>query len=111
MLRYRGYISKIDFDERADVFYGVVVNARALLSFEGGNAEQIKQSFHDVVDSYLEVCERKGISPEKPYSGRFNVQISPKLHKKLAIKSAAENLSQNKYVEKVLERELQLIED
>lgn len=111
MLRYRGYIARVDFDEKAKVFYGVVFNSRALLSFEGSNAEQLQQSFHDVVDSYLEVCERKGMSPEKPYSGRFNVRISPKLHKKLAIKSTAEHLSQNKYIEKVLERYLRSVED
>jgi predicted HicB family RNase H-like nuclease len=59
MLRYRGYLAKVDFDEQADVFYGVVINSRALLSFEGTNSDEVKQSFHDVVDSYLETCSQK----------------------------------------------------
>ena len=111
MLKYRGYMAKLDFDEQADVFYGVVINSRALLSFEGTNGDEIKQSFHDVVDSYLEACTQKGIAPEKPYSGRFNVRIPPDLHKKLAIKSAEENISQNRYIKRVLEDTLQSVED
>ena len=109
MLNYRGYIAKTDFDEHANVFSGVVINSRSLISFEGGDTESVKQSFHDVVDSHLQACKKRGISPEKPYSGKFNVRISPLLHEKLAIKAAEENLSQNKYIEKLFTRDLESV--
>ncbi|WP_107669207.1 type II toxin-antitoxin system HicB family antitoxin [Cyanothece sp. BG0011] len=35
---------------------------------------------------------------EKSYSGKFQVRITPELHRKLAIEAAEENVSLNRYV-------------
>ena len=35
---------------------------------------------------------------EKNYSGKFQVRITPELHRRLAIEAAEENVSLNRYV-------------
>ena len=35
---------------------------------------------------------------EKSYSGKFQVRITPELHRRLAIEAAEENVSLNRYV-------------
>ena len=43
---------------------------------------ELKQAFEDSVDDYLKWCEEDGVSPEKPFSGRLNLRLSPETHKK-----------------------------
>jgi predicted HicB family RNase H-like nuclease len=105
MLTHRGYIGRIDFDEDAHTFFGTVVNANVLASFRGSSVEELEQSFHDVVDSYLEDCKEKGVSPEKPYNGTITVRVSPEVHRRVAIKASMCKESMNKYVERLLERD------
>ena len=105
MLTYRGYIGRIDFDEDAHTFFGTVVNANVLASFRGSSVEELEQSFHDVVDSYLEDCKEKGVSPEKPYNGTITVRVSPEVHRRVAIKASMCKESMNKYVERLLEKD------
>ena len=47
---------------------------------------------------YLEICERDGVSPEKPYSGRFNIRLSPALHRQIAERAAQQQISINQWV-------------
>jgi predicted HicB family RNase H-like nuclease len=105
MLTYRGYIGRIDFDEDAHTFFGTVINANVLISFRGSSVKELEQSFHDVVDSYLEDCKEKGVSPEKPYNGTIVVRVNPEVHRRVAIKASMCKESMNKYVEKLLERD------
>ena len=58
------------------------------------------------LDDYLEWCKADGIEPEKPYSGKFNVRISPSFHSQIAIAAKKLNISLNSFVEKSLKDEL-----
>ena len=101
-MNYKGYISKIDFDENAEVFYGTVINSNALISFHGKNVKELKKAFIDTIDTYLETCNEEGVQPEKIYSGKFNIRISPELHQKIAIKALIDHESMNTHIEKLL---------
>jgi predicted HicB family RNase H-like nuclease len=57
----------------------------------------------------LDWCKKEGVKPEKPHSGKFNVRLSPELHRKIAISANKMHLSINNFVEKALEDELKLI--
>ncbi len=81
MMKYKDYIGQVDFDEEAEIFYGEVINTRDVITFQGRTAKALKQAFIDSVDDYLEFCEEREESPERPFSGRFNVRINPELHK------------------------------
>ena len=58
--------------------------------------------FHQAVDDYLLYCEEKGIEPDKTFSGKFNVRISPELHRKAVLEATKQDVSLNNIVQKAL---------
>ncbi|HCM25768.1 MAG: hypothetical protein A2Z99_02480 [Treponema sp. GWB1_62_6] len=110
MFSYKGFIAEVDYDDNAETFYGSVVNANTIMSFRGTEVAELKASFADVVDSYLGDCERDGIDPEKPFSGKITVRLTPVLHRKVAIKAAARKESMNQYLEDLIARDTADIE-
>ena len=72
--------------------------------------DEVENEFHASVDDYLEWCKKDGVEPEKPYSGKFNVRISPLFHSKIAIAAKKLNMSLNSFVEKSLNDELNSME-
>jgi predicted HicB family RNase H-like nuclease len=59
------------------------------------------------VDNYLLTCKKQGKNPDKEFKGNFNVRLKPKVHRLVAIRSAALKISLNKFVENVLEKEVE----
>jgi predicted HicB family RNase H-like nuclease len=105
MLTYNGYIGDVDYDDNAETFYGKVINANVLVSFRGRTVEELKDSFHHVVDAYLEDCKENGVEPAKPYNGTLTVRVDPVVHRRVALKASAIKVSMNKYVEGLLARD------
>jgi predicted HicB family RNase H-like nuclease len=73
------------------------------VTFTGRAADDLAQAFRDSVDDYLTWCAERGVEPEKPYSGRVLVRIDPALHRKAAIRAAAEGLSLNAWIARQIE--------
>jgi predicted HicB family RNase H-like nuclease len=110
MLSYKGFLGGTDYDDEAEVFYGTLLNANVIMSFRGASVKELKSSFRNVVDTYLEDCERDGIEPEKPFSGKITVRVSPVLHRRIAIKAAAKKESMNQYLEELIEQDTKDVE-
>ncbi len=108
MMKYKGYIGNVVYDDEAKIFHGDVINTRDVITFQGTTVEEIETAFKDSIDDYLNWCKDEGEEPEKPYSGKFNLRISPELHRKIVIASHKMNLSLNKFVEKALIDELSI---
>jgi predicted HicB family RNase H-like nuclease len=106
MMKYKGYIGMVEYDDDAKIFHGDVINTRDVITFEGESVKEIEQAFHDSVDDYIAWCKEDGVIPEKPYSGKFTVRISPKLHSLIALAAKKEHISVNKLAEKALVREV-----
>lgn len=105
MLSYKGFLGSTDYDDDAEVFYGTLLNANVIMSFRGASVKELKASFKDVVETYLADCKDEGVEPEKPFSGKITVRISPLLHRRIAVKAAARKESMNSYLEELLERD------
>jgi len=104
MLEYKGYQGAVEYDYDADILFGEVVGLRDVVTFQGKSVTELEQSFKDSVDEYLKYCEELHRKPQKPFSGKFNVRISPDLHRSLAVKAKRENRSLNQLIHEVLER-------
>ncbi len=102
IIEYKGYIGNIEFSEADGVFFGKVQGIKSLISYEGENAKQLIKDFHTAVDDYLNLCEERGIKPERAYKGTFNIRITPELHKKVAIYAQEKKKSLNSIVELAL---------
>lgn len=108
-MEYKGYIGIVEFDSEAKLFHGDVVNTRDVITFQGTTVEEIETAFNDSVEDYINWCKSEGVEPEKPYSGKFNLRLSPELHREVAITAKKLNLSINNFVEKALKDELALV--
>jgi predicted HicB family RNase H-like nuclease len=102
MIEYKGYIGTVEYDAEAKLFHGDVVNTRDVITFQGTTAEEIETAFHASIDDYLDWCRKDGVEPDRPYSGRFNVRLSPDLHRKLAAVAQKQQMSINSFVEQAV---------
>ena len=98
MLKYKGYSGIVDYDSDGKIFTGEVVGLRSVITFQGRTPEEIEKSFRESIEIYLNMCKRDGVQPEKPYSGKFNLRISPQLHKHIAERALEEKRSLNDLV-------------
>jgi predicted HicB family RNase H-like nuclease len=101
-MKHKGYEAVVIYSDEDETFIGEVINSQDILVFDGNTVDEIKKSFHAVVDEYLEDCEPEGKSPQKPFSGQFITRISPALHQQLFIKAKKSGKSINAFVEESL---------
>lgn len=106
MLKYKGYIGHVDFDEDAEIFHGEVVNTRDVITFQADNVKGLITAFKESVDDYLAFCQERGEEPEHPFSGRFNIRITPELHRDIYLAAKSEGISINKWVIEVFKHEV-----
>lgn len=97
-----GYSAKIEYDPEIDMFRGEILGLTGGADFCGRNPKELRSEFKSSLNVFLAVCEEKGIDPRRSYSGKFNLRISPELHKKLAIGAQAEGKSINTLAQEAL---------
>jgi len=92
----------IEYDDEDRLFVGRVINTKDLILFDGISVEELEQSFHNVIDEYLEDCQTLNKTPDLPFSGELNLSISPNIHKKVAIEAQKKGVSLNSFIEEIL---------
>lgn len=92
-MQYKNYLARVEFDAEANIFHGEVINIRNVVTFQGESVGELKKAFEDSVEEYLAFCAERGEEPDKPFTGRFTVRLSPGQHKKIVL--AAEKSGKN----------------
>lgn len=103
-LTYKNYHGVFEYDQEADIFHGDIINLTDVITFEGRSIDELKQALADSVEDYLDFCKSEGKEPQKPFSGRFNVRLSPELHQQIVIKATESNQSLNSWITHTLEQ-------
>ncbi|MCL2529794.1 MAG: type II toxin-antitoxin system HicB family antitoxin [Coriobacteriia bacterium] len=103
-LEYKGYRGNVEFSAADRCFFGRILGIRSLVTYEGTDVDSIEREFQASVDEYLDLCEQEGISPDKEYSGLFQVRVSPEIHRELAIKAEASGKKLNTIAAEALEK-------
>src|SRR5262249_7956623 len=103
MMEYKGYIGKVEYDDEAGIFHGEVINVRNVITFQGESVQELRQTFKDSIEDYLEFCAERNEAPDKPFSGTFTVRIPPELHRKIYIQARAADKSLNRWVSETFE--------
>lgn len=95
MMQYKGYSGKVEYDDDAEVFHGEVIGLRDVITFQGKTVDEIKQAFRESVDDYLDFCVQLSQAPEKPFTGKFMLRLTPELHRKVfvAAKQSGESIN------------------
>lgn len=108
-MTYKGYVGDVEYDDDAKLFDGEVVNTRDVITFQGRSIDELERSFQESIDEYITWCDEEGVAPEKPFSGRSNLRLSPDLHREVAIAVKRLNESMNAFVEDAIKDELRLV--
>jgi len=108
ILKYKDFIGTVHYSADDEVFYGRIEGIDDLVTFEAKCVDELKTSFREAIDDYLEICKSTGKSPLKSYKGSFNIRINPDLHKKAANKSVELGISLNQLVEKAIKQLLEI---
>jgi predicted HicB family RNase H-like nuclease len=98
LLKYRGYEGTAELDLERGVCRGKLLFIDDLVTYESEKPAGLVAEFHAAVDDYLETCAELGREPKKPFSGMFNVRVSPALHKAAAVKAAQHHITLNAVV-------------
>jgi len=105
-LQYKEYIGSVHFNADDEAFFGKIEGIEDLISFEGASVAELKKSFKDAVEDYIQLCKEHGKKTEKSYKGSFNVRISPEVHKKAKRLAIMKGISLNQFIQKAVEEEV-----
>jgi predicted HicB family RNase H-like nuclease len=102
MINYEHYTYKVTWSQEDQEFVGLCVEYPSL-SYVHENRSAALEGIVNLVKDVVADLEANGeIIPEplaeRSYSGKFQVRISPELHRQLAIEAAEEKVSLNRYV-------------
>jgi predicted HicB family RNase H-like nuclease len=105
-LSYKGLTAKIEFSADDNVFVGRVLGIDEIVVFHGSTVEELKSEMREMIDFYLETCEKKGKKPEKGYSGKILFRFPSELHAAIAQRAEILGKSVNEYGREVFENTL-----
>jgi len=107
MLKYKGYEGAIEVvDTEVGWLAGFVIGIQDVVTFEGRTAAELEKAFRESVDVYLEFCEELAEAPEKPFSGKFVVRLSPDLHRRASEAARKADVSLNGWMIRAVEEYL-----
>ena len=92
------YSAKIEYDPELDLFRGEILGLNGGADFYGKNPQELRKEFKKSLKEFLAICNEKGISPTKNFSGKFNLRLSQELHNQISVEAASEGKSINQWV-------------
>jgi len=107
-IKHKGYIGSVNYSSEDNVLFGKIEGINDLVNFQGATADEIKESFIESVDDYLETCIDIGKTPDKVYQGVFNVRINPELHREASFCAVEMEESFNSFIGKAIETFVEL---
>ncbi len=95
IMRYKGYLARIDYDEADGVFSGSVLGLAERISFYGASVDELRGDFEFAIDHYIAACRDAGINPQRQAGGRVLLRLSAETHAQALIAAQAAGQSLN----------------
>ena len=107
MMKYKGYIATVEYDDSVDLFHGEVINAAPypIVTFEASDVEGLKREFQISIEEYFAVCEEYEIDPQPPASRELSLILDSELHRRVANAAASDEMSIDSWIRDVIRRE------
>jgi len=102
-LNYNGFTAKVEFSADDNAFFGRILGVDEIVTFHAETVEELKSSMKESVDFYIEVCERKGKTIKKNYSGKLLFRLPTELHARIAETAAKRGKSINEFGKEIFE--------
>lgn len=107
MMEYKGYIGMVEYDDEAEILHGEVINIKDVITFQAQSVSDLRTAFQESIDDYLEYCEERGEEPDKPFSGKFMLRVTPEQHRLISIAAKKSGQSLNAWVAERIHRDAQ----
>jgi predicted HicB family RNase H-like nuclease len=101
-MQHKGYAAHIEYSEEDGCFIGHIAGIRDIVGFHGSNVDELRAAFEEAVEDYIETCVKIGKAPQRPYSGKVMLRISPELHADIALRAEVSGKSLNQWVAETL---------
>ncbi len=59
MMKFKGYIGQVEYDDEAKIFHGEVVGLSDIITFQGKSVDELEEAFKGSVDDYLAWCKER----------------------------------------------------
>lgn len=102
VMHYKGFTGSVRFSAADEVFHGKLEGITDLVTYEGNSVDELKKTFKEAVDDYLELCKDTRKQIEKTFKGGFNVRLEPELHKQAAQLAVMAGMSLNRFVREAI---------
>lgn len=104
MMKYRGYIARIEYDEEDRIFVGHLAGIKDIVGFHGSTVDELDRAFHESVDNYIAISEETGRATQKPYSGKLMLRVPPDVHAAVATAAQVNGKSINQWASEILKK-------
>ena len=101
---YKGYSARIEFDDEDRIFVGHLAGIRDIVGFHGSSVDELEAAFHEAVNDYLAHCEKLGLPPNKPFSGRMLLRVPPEVHARVSAAAQVSGVSLNQWATQALDQ-------
>jgi predicted HicB family RNase H-like nuclease len=102
ILTINGHQAVIEYDPEREQFRGEFRGLNGGADFYGTSLKTLKTEGAKSLKVFLEMCAERGITPQKEFSGKFNLRVTPEVHETVSRRAAAEGKSLNQFVADVL---------
>ncbi len=99
-----GFKAVIKYDPEIEMFRGEFTELNGGADFYAKDIENLKKEGSISLKMFLEACEKRGIEPQKSYSGKFNVRVPKNLHADIVSAASADGKSLNQWVVDTLDQ-------
>lgn len=98
IMKHKEYLAEISLDEEAAVFHGEISNIRDVVTFQGSSIEELQREFALSVEDYLAFCKDRGEDPNRVFSGKLLLRMTPQEHKEFFIEAQKTHKSLNAWI-------------
>ncbi|WP_101776430.1 type II toxin-antitoxin system HicB family antitoxin [Pasteurella oralis] len=106
VLEYKDFIGSVEVSLEDNILFGKILYINGLITYEANTVDELNKEFQAAVDDYIEFCQEQGLDAYKSFNGKFNVRISPELHKQASLLATKQNITLNAFVCKAIQNEI-----
>lgn len=110
VLKYKGYQGTVEFNLENNQLWGKILHIKSTITYAGKTIDELKSSFCEEVDEYIDDCKTLGVDPEKPCSGVFQVRVDSETHRSLVKMATDANVSFNSIINDALSQFVNKVE-
>lgn len=100
---HMGFEGSAEVDIARSVCFGKVLFISDVVTYEAPSVAELKTEFQLAVEDYVQTCKEVGKEPARPFSGVFQVRLTPELHRSVAVRAAKERRTVNHVMRRAAE--------